>query len=261
MARILNRPMFRRGGSANEGIMHGLVDRRGHAVGDRILEAKEWLSKIPQPRDTSLSEMLVGGGLNLVSGQGAGSGLMANVAQSFKGPSEQYFKRAGERRGYQGELDLAATKMGLEQDWAERLANIKAKEGTGLQKDYSPDRVYYELQKQYTDPKSNQLGLVKTIEQQFPSAMAELQAYIVPNIRKNPDPAVQDYAKNYLGTVPFVVGSTGQTQWNYKRMFPGGYYFQPEIKRFVQRDPEAGVIIEYDPYTLKELKRTPYTAE
>ena len=84
MARVLNRPMFRRGGSANEGIMHGLVDRKGYGVGERVLEAKEWLSKIPQPRDTSLSEMLVGGGLNLVSGQGAGSGLMANVAQSFK---------------------------------------------------------------------------------------------------------------------------------------------------------------------------------
>ena len=31
MSRILKRPMFRSGGSSNEGIMHGLVDRKGYA--------------------------------------------------------------------------------------------------------------------------------------------------------------------------------------------------------------------------------------
>ena len=31
MARILKRPMFNRGGSSNQGIMDGLVDRTGYA--------------------------------------------------------------------------------------------------------------------------------------------------------------------------------------------------------------------------------------
>ena len=71
MAKILNRPMFRRGGSANEGIMHGLVDRRGYETGTNpwTEEAMEAFSKIAPSRDTSLPEMLVGGGLNLVSGR------------------------------------------------------------------------------------------------------------------------------------------------------------------------------------------------
>ena len=33
MSRILKRPMFRSGGSTNEGIMHGLVDRKGYKHG------------------------------------------------------------------------------------------------------------------------------------------------------------------------------------------------------------------------------------
>ena len=33
MSRILKRPMFRKGGSVNEGIMHGIVDRKGYATG------------------------------------------------------------------------------------------------------------------------------------------------------------------------------------------------------------------------------------
>ena len=137
MARILNRPMFRKGGSANEGIMHGLVDRRGYEKGTNpwMKEALEAYSQIEQPRDTALSEMLVGGGLNLMSGKGAGSGLMSNVAQSFKGPSEQYFKSASAASDYDRKLKMAATQAGLEQKW--KLEQIKAQS--------SPDTVMYNM--------------------------------------------------------------------------------------------------------------------
>ena len=137
MARVLNRPMFRRGGSTNEGIMHGLVDRRGYETGTNpwTEEAMEAFSKIAPSRDTSLPEMLVGGGLNLISGKGAGSGLMSNVAQSFKGPSEQYFKSGREAGDFQRKLQLAATQSGLEQKW--KLEQIKAQS--------SPDTALYNV--------------------------------------------------------------------------------------------------------------------
>ena len=40
--RIFKRPMFRRGGSTNEGIMSGLVDRRGYAEGDKVGNEQDW---------------------------------------------------------------------------------------------------------------------------------------------------------------------------------------------------------------------------
>ena len=102
MAKILSRPMFRKGGSANNGIMDGLVDRKGYAQGTnwqeylanqpQVREIYEGMSAVDAPRDRSLSEMLIGGGLNLVSGQGAGEGLFSNIAKSYKGPSEEFFK-------------------------------------------------------------------------------------------------------------------------------------------------------------------------
>ena len=55
--------MFRKGGSANNGIMEGLVDRKGYQQGtykERALEAL----RTDAPRDTSMYEMLIGGGLN-----------------------------------------------------------------------------------------------------------------------------------------------------------------------------------------------------
>ena len=128
MARILSRPMFRKGGSANSGIMDGLVDRKGYAQGPDnpwIEEAREAL-RTDAPRDTSLSEMLIGGGLNVVSGAGAGEGLLANLAKSYKGPSEEFFKSQRARSDYDRKVDQAAAQMGLEQKWA--LEQIKAKD-------------------------------------------------------------------------------------------------------------------------------------
>ena len=122
MSRILKRPMFRKGGSTNEGIMTGLVDRKGYSNGSVNKEAiRSDISNIkdlftefaPQPRDTSLSEMLIGGGLNLVSGAGAGEGLMANLARSYKGPSETFFERQRAREAYDSKMGSAAAQMAI----------------------------------------------------------------------------------------------------------------------------------------------------
>ena len=128
MAKILSRPMFRKGGSANSGIMDGLVDRKGYLKGTDnpwITEAREAL-RTDAPRDTSLSEMLIGGGLNLVSGAGAGEGLMANVAKSYKGPSETFFEKQRAAREYDRKVEQLAGQMGIEQEFA--LEQIKAKD-------------------------------------------------------------------------------------------------------------------------------------
>ena len=100
MARVLNRPMFRRGGSANEGIMHGLVDRRGYANGTPGMEdVRSYMNLVKSfagPAPDPVPELLVSGGLNLMSGQSAGGGTLANIAGSFKKPTETLFaaKRA-----------------------------------------------------------------------------------------------------------------------------------------------------------------------
>ena len=81
--------MFRKGGSTNKGIMDGLVDRKGYKYGtlDRenirsnVSNIKDILTEFtPQPKDTSFYEMLIGGGLETVSGKPAREGLLDNLA-------------------------------------------------------------------------------------------------------------------------------------------------------------------------------------
>ena len=40
--RILKRPMFKKGGSANEGIMDGLVNRRGYVHAGAVRDDDQW---------------------------------------------------------------------------------------------------------------------------------------------------------------------------------------------------------------------------
>ena len=110
--RVLKRPMFRKGGSTGQGIMTGLVDRTKYAVGDRAKElAEEYREILGRP---SLDQLLITGGLNLLSGEGAGKGTLGEVATAFKKPTDDLFTDIRAR-------NLAAKKMGIEQAQAEKL--------------------------------------------------------------------------------------------------------------------------------------------
>jgi hypothetical protein len=70
--------------------------------------------------------MLISGGLNLVSGEGAGKGTLGAIAQSFKKPAEQFLAtRPGEEQ-FQRQLRVAAAQGAISQEEAERLARLKA---------------------------------------------------------------------------------------------------------------------------------------
>ena len=162
MSRILKRPMFRKGGTPNQGIMTGLVDRKGYANGtykERALEAL----RTDAPRDTSLYEMLIGGGLNLVGGGGAGEGLMANIARSYKNPSEEFFKAQRAARDYDRKLEQTAGQIGLEQEFA--MEQIKAKKADDKSPLYN---VYLNqaIESGYDAPEAQRIADYQTIYKQ-----------------------------------------------------------------------------------------------
>jgi len=139
MPRILKRPMFSRGGSTNEnnGIMTGLVDRKGYAedtgIDSRVVaptqseiyadEYYDQLSKIQPPKPRfSLAEF----GTNLASGKYAGDGLISSLAGSFKDPYATYSAADDERRNLDYNTKMAAAKMGISKADAEAIAKAKA---------------------------------------------------------------------------------------------------------------------------------------
>jgi len=253
MSRVFRRPMFRKGGGANmNGIMSGIEDRQNFQEG---MSARQRLEKVaeqyPSQAVDPLGQFLIEGGLNLMS-QTGGGGLLGNIGKALKEPTAGLFKAQAGKDKFKRELALAGEQLDIEQEQALKLAEMKAKNTTGdsLQKDYSPERIYYESLKQLTDPKAA-TGFTRTIEQDYPEAYAEYRAYIGPSIRKNPE-----LKQKFIGTLPNQ--KKGKTrQFRFEEMIPGGLYFKPDVKKLYERDPEKNILIEYSPYTGEKLREIP----
>ena len=256
MSRILRRPMFRLGGSTNEGIMTGLVDRKGYDNGtpspaetyrDRYMEMLAGIQP-PKPK-FNLGQM----GLNLASGRYAGSGLLQNIAGSAQDPYAAFVKADEARGGLEYQKKLMATKMGISRAEAEAVARAKAA-GSGMQKDYSTDRKYFQLLEKYSEAPKDRYS--KTITNLYPHGMAEFGSRIQDNAYKSKEGAA--FMQNLDGVVPHEIKG-GQAQWQYGKMDAGAMYYHPQYKAFVQREPRTDdapeQLVVYDPYTFQEVRR------
>ena len=261
MSRILKRPMFRTGGSPNEGIMHGLVDRRGFDEGTPLTAEQhadryfKMLSKYkpPAPR-LPLGQV----GLNLVSGEYAGDGLLANIARSAKEPYSQWTQADDARRNLDYQARMKAAQMGIAKEDALELAKAKAAGTSNMQKDYSTDRKYFTLFEQYTKDPENRFD--KTVFKIHPDVMANYASYIKDEAMKTEKG--RKFIRQTSGIVDHEIKG-GKVLVNYDKLLAGGVYFDPTYNAFVQRVPrsdEGGVvepehIILIDPYTFEEVRK------
>ena len=237
MSRILKRPMFRTGGTPNEGIMHGIVDRKGYATGSYKERALEAL-RTDAPRDTSMYEMLIGGGLNLVSGAGAGEGLFSNVAKSYKGPSEEYFKAQRARSDYDRKLQQTAGQMGIEQEF--KLEQIAAQKGDEKSPLYN---VYLE----------------QAVQNGMSGAEAERFASYHTNIKED---LRQKVGGNRVGgIIEFDLNDEKQKRKQLPKMKKniGKYFYDPydgKIKQLVEQNGQLG-FLEFDSVDSIDLTAVP----
>jgi hypothetical protein len=144
MSKILKRPMFRKGGKVEEGVMSLAAPRKQYQEGtpDPFIEklggqgsfgqevydlAKEAYGRdIKQERSDILSNLLIRGGLGLVSGEGAGKGTLGAIATAFQKPTEQALSKLQELKTDPARMLTAKT--AIAQKGAERLQMLKNQE-------------------------------------------------------------------------------------------------------------------------------------
>jgi len=136
MSRILKRPMFRIGGKANEeGIISMAAPRKNYQAGGYDMEAIEKVKRAYREAagsgpdvKSNLGDLLISGGLNLLSGKGAGKGTLGAVAEAYKEPYAAFAKSTAGEDAFKRQLDIAAVTQGITSQDAERLARIKVKQ-------------------------------------------------------------------------------------------------------------------------------------
>ena len=152
MSRILKRPMFRKGGPAMEGIMKLASGGRAKYAEAGKVSIQDLLAQDPfgkevydlakaaygrdvqQERSDVLANLLIRGGLGLVSGKGATGNTLRDIAGAFQAPTETALKEMAALK--QDPAAMLAAKAVIEQRGAERLKRIE-NEGKvlGLKKD------------------------------------------------------------------------------------------------------------------------------
>jgi hypothetical protein len=136
MSRILKRPMFRIGGSANEGIVSMTQPRRNYQQGspkeERITRSAEDYARLlerfagPGPSTSSdLGDLLISGGLNLLSGRGAGKGTLGSIAESYREPYQAFSKARASEDALKRQLRMSAASQAISSDEARELQKMK----------------------------------------------------------------------------------------------------------------------------------------
>jgi hypothetical protein len=131
MSKILKRPMFRIGGSTNEGIVSMAQPRKNYQDGSdyatRIAELKPVLREALGPgrseRDRFL-DLLLRGSIKLASERPVGN-IFSTAAKAFQEPVEQYLKSGETEDALQRQIDLTAATQGISSVEAERLQRMK----------------------------------------------------------------------------------------------------------------------------------------
>jgi hypothetical protein len=131
MSRILKRPMFRIGGSTNDGIVSMAQPRKNYQEGSDYQKRIDELRPLFQAaagqgrsRDDRLSDLLISGGLNLMSARPSGN-IFSTAASAFKEPTSQYLKAKETEDAFQRQINLAAATQGISSVEAERLQKMK----------------------------------------------------------------------------------------------------------------------------------------
>jgi hypothetical protein len=142
--------MFRIGGQVNEdGIVSMAVPKRAHyadptgaaSTDDNYDLDQDALNKDAARRaailsqyvgtgrsqDERLSDLLIRGGLNAVSGVGAGRGSLAGLAASFRQPAEEFIKGSQEEQALQRQIKLGAATTAMSSADAQALQRLKIK--------------------------------------------------------------------------------------------------------------------------------------
>jgi hypothetical protein len=207
MSRILKRPMFRIGGSSNEGIMSNVVPKRARyqqpegpvSTEDNYqLDVNDPLYRDAMRRSSMLGrfvgegrseknrllDLLLEGSLNLAGGAGAGRKIGQALALSFKKPAESYAKGKQSEEDFQRQVRLAGVTGAMSA--ADTLAAARAKGKEQFAATLRPERLKTllgTLEKQVgADPKQA-IGLANKLldfEDFAPASMKRRFKFVAP---------------------------------------------------------------------------------
>ena len=235
--RVMHRPMFRKGGSASEGITSGL--RQGYKTGDRVKEVlAEMQEVLPQRnRRRNLNDFLINFGLDLASRSPQG-----NIFQTAAGD------RAFDDKLALGAYDIVKGEQQAEKDFQEKkdLIAYEAEVNPKLKKVFREEIPEVRINNYADTLKESEFEIISN------NAMEIAQDVVTFNVfkEKNPEHAVNK--KNFRGILQFEYDAKGKATPNYSSYVVGQVFYNPEDGLFYEKIADEGAITDFkalDPFT------------
>lgn len=243
------------------GIMSGIEDRENFSTGG---SRRERLARIaaeyPSQAIDPISQFLIQGGMKLASQPKTGGGIFADVSTALQGPTDNLFTGLANQGQLNKKLALEGEILDIEAEDAMALAKMKQKTAASqFQKDFTPDRKYYELMKDRTNSAAElSYGQRPNIEQKFPRGTAQFDAYYSSDLAQSDNPVAKEIKSNFENFVPY---DSKKGRLVYEDMLPGMYYFDPKRNLYITNVPpsedEEGGYYVVNPTTYEKRKLNP----
>ena len=251
--RVMHRPMFRKGGSAGEGITSGL--RQGYTTGKRVKEVlAEMQEVLPQRnRRRNLNDFLINFGLDLASRSPQGN-IFQTAAASAKEPFAQFQQTAAGDRAFDDKLALGAYDIVKGEQDAEKkfqqdkeLIAYEAELNPKLKKVFReeiPEVMINEESKVYLE---NEHDVISSQARQIAKDVVTFELFR----KDNPEDAINK--KQFIGVLRYGYGQQGESVPNYTNIAVGQIFYNPEDNYFYERiSDETGTVADFkalDPFT------------
>ena len=257
MDRLYKRPMFRKGGSAGEGITSGLAPRQGYAEPGSVQQndptkvqqvgtSMEQFNKAFPQYNRANSDFLINFGLDLASRPSAGpgfGGLLTTAAQSAKDPFAQFQQARAGQAAFDDKLALGAYdvvkgEQAAAKDFEQKkdLIRLESELNPKLKKVFREEIPEVRINEYADSLEENDFDFIKNNSREIAS---DIVTY---NVFKEKNPDSGPAKKDFRGILPYEYDQKGKPVPNYETITVGQVFYNPEDGLFYERIAEEGIV-------------------
>ena len=243
MNRLYKRPMFRKGGSAGEGITSGL-QRPGYKVGERVTEVLDEMKTVMPNRapKRNFNDFLINFGLDIASRSPQGN-IFQTAAQSAKEPFAQFQTARAGQNAFDDKLALGAYDIvkgeqaaATEQEGKKDLIRLKAELDPTAKKVFREELDVVRVSDYAKSLEENDFDFIANNSMQIANDVVGFKVFK----ENNPEDAINK--KQFIGILPYGYDKKGKPEPNYENISVGQVFYNPEDNFFYERISDEGII-------------------
>jgi hypothetical protein len=241
--------MFRKGGSAGEGITSGLAPRQGYAEPGTVQQndvsrtMEEMRTAMPnRAPKRNFNDFLINFGLDIASRSPQGN-IFQTAAQSAKEPFAQFQTARAGQNAFDDKLALGAYDIvkgeqaaATEQEGKKDLIRLKAELDPTAKKVFREELDVVRVSDYAKSLEENDFDFIANNSMQIANDVVGFKVFK----ENNPEDAINK--KQFIGILPYGYDKKGQAEPNYENISVGQVFYNPEDNFFYERISDEGII-------------------